>query len=367
MQPRDPIAAVTHADPDAYLDLLARTPGLRRDDALGLWVAADAAAVAAVFDAPQARVRPAGEAVPAAIAGTPAGALFSRLVRMNDGERHRAPKQVIERALAAVPAAQVQACARRLAAVDAADMGRPERLGDWAMDTPVATVAALLGWGDDAAREVAAWVRDFVACLSPLSTPEALKGASVAADELTALARSLLQSADPQTLACTVRAGAAEAGWSDEPALVANLVGLLSQTCEATAGLVGNAIVALARRPWLLAEVRAMPQGWDALVHETSRHDAPVQNTRRFIAEATTIGGVALAAGDAVLLVLAAANRDPALNPEPQRFRLDRPARVREVAPYLFAHGTAYLLRQRSQRLACGSAAAFKGAVIGVE
>ena len=74
MQPRDPIAAVTHADPDAYLDLLARTPGLRRDDALGLWVAADAATVAAVFDAPQARVRPAGEAVPAAIAGTPAGA-----------------------------------------------------------------------------------------------------------------------------------------------------------------------------------------------------------------------------------------------------------------------------------------------------
>ena len=52
-----------------------------------------------------------------------------------------------------------------------------------------------------------------------------------------------------------------------------------------------------------------------------------MQNTRRFIAEATTIGGVALAAGDAVLLVLAAANRDPALNPEPQRFRLDRPDR----------------------------------------
>src|SRR5947209_20126082 len=82
MQPRDPIAAVTHADPDAYLDLLARTPGLRRDDALGLWGAADAAAVAAVFHAPQARVPPAGHAVPAGIPSTPAGGMFPGLVRM---------------------------------------------------------------------------------------------------------------------------------------------------------------------------------------------------------------------------------------------------------------------------------------------
>jgi cytochrome P450 len=239
------------------------------------------------------------------------------------------PKRVLERALAAVQAAQVDERTRRLAQSGAIDLTHPEPLTAWAMDTPVAVVAALLGWDDAAARDVAAAVRDFIACLSPLATPDRLERASVAAAELTARARSLLQSAGAEDagLAAQVAAGARDAGWTDEAGVVANVVGLLSQTCEATAGLIGNAVVALATRPTLLDEVRTMPDGWDALVEETSRHDPPVQNTRRFVAQATHIGGVALAPGDAVLLVLAAANRDPQLNPEPQRFRLDRPQR----------------------------------------
>src|ERR1700724_1235013 len=49
------------------------------------------------------------------------------------------------------------------------------------------------------------------------------------------------------------------------------------------------------------------------------------------------------------------------------RLCLDRPATVGEVAPHFLPHGAAYLLGERSQRLASGSAAAFKGAIIGVE
>jgi cytochrome P450 len=67
--------------------------------------------------------------------------------------------------------------------------------------------------------------------------------------------------------------------------------------------------------------------GWDQLVHETSRCDSPVQNTRRYVVESTTIGGVELVPGAVVLLVLAAANRDPHANPVPEQFRLERPAR----------------------------------------
>jgi cytochrome P450 len=52
-----------------------------------------------------------------------------------------------------------------------------------------------------------------------------------------------------------------------------------------------------------------------------------VQNTRRFIAEDAVICGRALRGGDAVLVLLAAANRDPAANPRPERFDLDRSSR----------------------------------------
>ena len=58
----------------------------------------------------------------------------------------------------------------------------------------------------------------------------------------------------------------------------------------------------------------------DAFVAEVGRFDSPVQNTRRFVASRTTIEGVSVEAGDAILVVLAAANRDPAVHRDPQRF-----------------------------------------------
>ena len=57
----------------------------------------------------------------------------------------------------------------------------------------------------------------------------------------------------------------------------------------------------------------------------------------------------------------------PAAGNSVLRFRLDRPASVTQVAPHLFAYGAAYFLRKRSQSLAGGSAAAFKGTVIDIE
>jgi cytochrome P450 len=117
---------------------------------------------------------------------------------------------------------------------------------------------------------------------------------------------------------------------------VANLIGLLSQTYEATAGLIGNAIVALASNPGLIDEVQARGDGWSQLVHETSRHDPAVQNTRRYVAQRTRIAGNDLEPDSVLLLVLAAANRDPSVNPAPHEFRLDRPGRQ----VFTFSRGT---------------------------
>ena len=83
--------------------------------------------------------------------------------------------------------------------------------------------------------------------------------------------------------------------------VAANALGFLSQTLEATAGLVGNALVAAGR--W-----HARFDGpVDALVGHVLRHDPPVHNTRRFVAEPGTVAGVAVAPGDVILVVLAAA------------------------------------------------------------
>lgn len=71
--------------------------------------------------------------------------------------------------------------------------------------------------------------------------------------------------------------------------------------------------------------VVADPVLFPELLREVLRHDPPVQNTRRFVAEAGTIAGQEVRPGDAILVLLAAANRDPAANPQPDRFLLSRP------------------------------------------
>jgi cytochrome P450 len=91
--------------------------------------------------------------------------------------------------------------------------------------------------------------------------------------------------------------------------------------------LIGNAIVSIAARPYLLDEVRRSVDGWAQLVHETSRYEPPVQNTRRFVVESLSIDGIILQPDSALLLVLAAANRDPDANARPQEFLLQRPNR----------------------------------------
>jgi cytochrome P450 len=337
MEPKNPIDAVTHRDPYPYYERLLAGPPLHFDDGLGLWVAARAAVVSEVLASPACHVRPTAEPVPAAISGLTAGVIFSHLIRMNDGVRHDGPKRALERALAALPAADVDLRARRIARLGVPTMADSRTMSTWMFDTPVSVVAHLLGFAEEEWSMVAAWTREFVACMSTLSTPEQLATASTAASLLQSRMQCLLQAASPHSgsLLEQVRAHAHAEGWADGTAIVANLVGLLSQTCEATAGLIGNAIVALATHSRLIDDVHRRADGWAQLVHETSRYDSPVQNTRRFVVERTRIAGIELEPGSTVLLVLAAANRDPSANSCPQEFRLDRPARC----VFSFSHG----------------------------
>lgn len=318
VQPADAIAAVTHANPYPWYASLRGGPALVFDPALRLWVASRADVVREILENGALRVRPPAEPVPHAIAGTPAGASFGLLVRMNDGEAHATHKPVLQRALAGVDLAAVHAATLRVA------VGMPAMgLADTAFALPIGAVAHLLGFDDRELPQVIRWTRDFVACLSPLSTALQLASASTAATGLMERFESLVaaRSAPGRSLLAAVQA---DAPAPLSRALRANLVGLLSQTCEATAGLLGNGLVALAREPGLRRKIGDRMELLPALVTEVARHDPAVQNTRRFVVEATTVAGQPLAPGDALLLVLAAANRDPALNPAPATFELMR-------------------------------------------
>ncbi|HEU4370666.1 MAG TPA: cytochrome P450 [Methylomirabilota bacterium] len=300
----DPISAVTHPDPyPYYAELVAQRP-IHRDETLELWVAAGAEAVTAVLTSERCRVRPPGEPVPRALLGSPAGEIFGHLVRMNDGVTHTRLKPGVAARVASIDPGRIAEQGARWAQQLASELdpvGKPDQLAEFAFRLPVYVVASLLGVAPTALAETASRVRDFARCLAPGATPAELERGGAAAGHLGALFAGLLR-----------RDGV--------DAVVANTVGYLSQAYEATAGLIGNTLLALARQPGVRDRVRTEPQLLPWVVREVARHDSPVQNTRRFLAEGGVVAGQAMKPGDTVLVVLAAANLDPAANPHPDQF-----------------------------------------------
>jgi cytochrome P450 len=305
----DPFSAVTHAAPYDYYRRLAEGPPLRFEASLDCWLATGAVGVQAILEHLACRVRPSGQAVPLNLAGTPCGAIFAELVRMNEGERHAVPKQVLARALGQVDLARLHGRVMQFAG-DRVPASAAQ-LNEAIFELPLFAMADLLGFAPAQWPALAAWTRDFVACLSPLSNGEQLAGAQRAADALLQGFSALLREGQalPGSLLHDIVTGADAVGWQASGGVLANLVGLLSQTCDATAGLLGNAVVALHAQPALYAQLRAAPQRWPALLREVSRHDPAIHNTRRYTADAVELLGVRIPAGQMIVVVLASAGQ----------------------------------------------------------
>ncbi|WP_011301229.1 cytochrome P450 [Cupriavidus necator] len=310
MMPADPREAVTAPDPYPYYRALATRQPFGFDERLGLWVAAGRAEVAAVLAHPDCRVRPLSQPVPTALAGTAAGELFGRLIRMNDGAAHAPLKAILMRLMASMDAATAKTRSAGLAGVldlvpDMAPLNGAT-INRWLFTLPVVTVADLLGLpvraGADA-MAVAARVAAYAAAQSPLATAGDVEAGADAARWLgqwLKMPAGRPCPAEDLGLLPALR----QAAHADDIApevVAANVIGLMVQACEATAGLAGNMLVRLGRSS-------PTTRGLDELAVRVAIDDPPVQNTRRFLAADARVCGVPVRAGDAVLVLLAAAS-----------------------------------------------------------
>ncbi len=327
--PSDPVAAVTHPDPyPYYADLVARRP-LYRDTALGLWVASSAEAVTSVLTSDRCRVRPPTEPVPAALHGSPAGTVFRHMVRFNDGAGHCPFKGAVSTALAAITttqAAERSATWAHALAAEIAPTRDPGSLSRFAFRLPVYVAANLLGIPDDLLPQTAAWVGDFARCLAPGGDPEQAARGGDAAGQLLALFNDVVPDTTDNLLAILAQE-ARRVGCDEREIVVANGIGFLFQAYDATAGLIGNTLLALADHPDVYARLTADPGLLDDVIDEVLRYDPPVQNTRRFVASGGEIAGKTMHEGDGILVILAAASRDPSVNPHPAHFDISRQKR----------------------------------------
>ncbi|MGW2684738.1 cytochrome P450 family protein [Streptomyces sp. NPDC001414] len=252
-------------------------------------------------------------------------ALDANLLNM-DPPDHTRIRRLVSQAFTLRRIARLREPVRRTAdaLLDAvAPLGRADLIADYAAPLPIAVICELLGVAEDDRPDFRSWTDALV-----VPDPARPDGAREAVRALLAyfaglLARKRAEPADDLLSALIAVRDEEDRLSEDELMSLAFLI--LFAGYENTVHLIGNAVLALLVDPPQLAALRADPARTGAAVEELLRYDGPVPLAiRRFPTEDVTIGGVAVPAGETVLLSLAAAHRDPRRFPEPDRLDLGR-------------------------------------------
>ncbi|MBN9491292.1 MAG: cytochrome P450 [Alphaproteobacteria bacterium] len=157
-----------------------------------------------------------------------------------------------------------------------------------------------------------------------------------------------LRRREPQDDLTTELVRAEEAGdrlTSEE--LRANIGLLFGAGHETTTNLIGNGLLALHRSPDQWQRLKDEPSLIPGAVEELLRYDSSVQMTGRVTNTAVEVGGVTIPAGESIITLLGAANRDPAQYTDPDRLDVGR----ENVRPMSFGGGIHHCLGAQLARL----------------
>lgn len=192
---------------------------------------------------------------------------------------------------------------------------------------PISVISALIGVPDDRWE----WAHDraklMVQLIDPINSFDAHEVDAAAADVMsyfTELAEE--RRANPQDdLLSGLVAPDDEGDELTHSELMSMLAMLFFAGFETTAGVLGNAIVALAEHPEQRKLVREQPELWPTAVEELLRYDPAVQMVNRTLLTDVEIGEHKIKKGEVATVFLGTANRDPRLGDDLQELKLDRP------------------------------------------
>ena len=226
------------------------------------------------------------------------------------------------------------------------DCGRFEVIGDLAHPLPVAVICRLLGVPVEDEPKFS-WASELLAQgLDPFiaftGQPQGFEQRLEAGLWLRGYLRELLaqRRSDPGEDLMSALIAVEESGDQlTEEEIVATCNLLLIAGHETTVNLIANAHLAMLRRPKYWTDLAEDPARVSGIVEETLRYDPPVQLVGRVAGDDMTIGEqqTRIPKGDTIMLLLAAAHRDPAVIARPDDFDPDRPA-IRHLAFGLGPH-----------------------------
>ncbi|MBW5481949.1 cytochrome P450 family protein [Streptomyces bambusae] len=214
-----------------------------------------------------------------------------------------------------------------------------------AFPLPMTVICELLGVPDLDREPFRRWSNEIVA-------PSSMASSSWALAEMAAYLGQLIDDKRDRPgedlMSALIRTRDEDGDRLSDEELVGMAFLLLVAGHETTVNLIANGVRALFDHPDQLAALRADWGLLDGAVEEMLRYDGPVENTTfRYAAQETVIGGVRIPAGDALLVSLAGADRDPGRFPEPDTFDIRRAPQ----GHLAFGHGIHFCLGAPLARL----------------
>ena len=192
---------------------------------------------------------------------------------------------------------------------------------------PVKVIAGLLGVPADALDRFPGWSVQLARFFTgPLPDPDIARDLDGALVEWRGFVGDLIdeRGAHPRDDFVSVVAGAVDNGRMTRQDGIAIVVHSLQAGHETSANLMATAVFLLLAHPDQLTLARTSPRWLEYAIEEVLRFEAPAINVRRTAIRALDLDGRRIQAGDTVVVNIAAAHRDAAQYPDPDRFDIGR-------------------------------------------
>jgi hypothetical protein len=218
--------------------------------------------------------------------------------------------------------------ARATALLDAVDPDQPfDVIAALAEPLPVLVIADLLGVPESERANLRPWSQSIVKMYEYTRTPAEEAEACRASDEFAGFVRELARhrrSAPGDDLLTRLVAVEEDGERLSETELIATAVLLLNAGHEASVNGFGNGLVPLLadRDQW--RELTEDLSGVPSAVEEMLRFDSPLHLFERTATAPAEIGGITVEPGEKIAALLGAANRDPEVFDDPDRFDIRR-------------------------------------------
>jgi len=207
-------------------------------------------------------------------------------------------------------------------------MGKIDVIKDLAGPMPAIVTAEMLGVPSADHEQLRRWSTDFAEMLGNFQhNPDRLPRVLRSVDEMSQYFCSAIRERRRRPSDGLIQAmmdAEVEGERLTEEEIVANLIVTMVGGQETTTNLIGNGVLSLLRNRAELDRMREDPSCMPSAVEELLRYESPSQHTARLAPADIEMGGHQIRSGQAVIAVMAAANRDPERFPDPDRLDVTR-------------------------------------------